>query len=240
MNRGILRASDAQFKSVANTDPAATCAREGVTTDGREVWSCRGEPITIPPGGTVTTTFTVQVPPSAAAGTSIPFLTTIRFASESMAFDVAIRIAVAGPDLRPSFALIGGPTAVRGRVLTLEISVDNEGAARTEGEFMITVTRSTGVRFRGSGDSAVRTFKSQVAVAPGDFWPSVLAPVWASIQVPVELLNAGPQSVVITVSGGSDVNSSNNTKSFDFNVLADDPDPLIRVLDEVLPVTSGR
>jgi hypothetical protein len=149
-----------------------------------------------------------------------------------------VQIALAGPDLVPNLMFsenykdIPVTTRRRGTHVPAVPFAVNVGNAPSQGrDITLKVELSGGVDNPYRSDSRVFTMSFFCCCCSGpDTFPILPGESRRRFEgFPLLLTETGPQSIFLTISGGGDVNPSNNTMTFPFEVVREDPDPLNRL-----------
>lgn len=169
---------------------------------------------------------TVEMETEVTAGSGARGAVTVTFQVRSGAVSetvsITVQIALAGPDLVPDLSH-SPPDQIRGRLGFLYAFLKNIGTMPTEGQANLTITLSAGVNFL-SDLSGVKTL-----TCPGVILPRDQCTFTTFHGLTMRFDEVGVQSIVLTASGGGDVEPSNNIKTFQFQVAREDPDPLNRL-----------
>lgn len=188
---------------------------------------------------------TVEMETEVTAGSGARGAVTVTFrvtsGSVSDTATTTVQIALAGPDLLPdaglgSFESDPPKTQIRGRVQALSPFVTNAGTTTSSGPITLKVQLSGGTEFYlDNSGSLTRTLDE--AIAPG------MRGSFRSVgdRIILAFKETGVQSIFLTVSGGGDVEPSNNTKTIQFEVIRDEADALTRLeLGNKLAEILGR
>ncbi len=157
--------------------------------------------------GTVTVSFEVKSGAASATGS------------------ITVQIVLAGPDLVPDINVdLKDEFQKRGEVANVFPRLKNIGTAPTQGEIKVTIALSEGLEFWGD-DHYRATLTTETVVAPGETYEGFF------FNKQMRIFHLGIQSIALNVSGGADVDLSNNSKTFKFEVVRELPDHLNRVIN---------
>lgn len=136
-------------ESAGAPPPVGKCTRQGIL--GRnEIWDCFCDPVTIPPGGSITTTVVVRVPAEAAEGSKSLVGATVQMGQQAVGQSTYINVGSPnGPRLRLRVRRdpqIPEVTAVR-ILATYSVFVSNVGNAPTEGPIDVEFNVVPGLQF---------------------------------------------------------------------------------------------